>query len=59
MIDWTYWRYESDLDYGELFTTFGAIAAVDFIAIQYASEVWFREETTTFHTLNFNSDMNK
>ena len=59
MMDGTYWRDESEIDYGRLFATFGAIAAVDLIAYQYASEVWYREETTGFHTLNFNNDMKK
>ena len=59
MIDGTYWRDKTDLDYGRLFTTFGAIAAVDLIAYLYQRGVWYREETTGFHTLDFNNDMQK
>jgi hypothetical protein len=59
MLDGTYWREEPDLDYGRLFTTFGVIAAADLVAYSYASEVWYREETTGFHTLDFSNDMQK
>ena len=59
MIDGTYWREESDLDYGRLFTSFGAIAAADLVAYTYASSIWYREETTKFHTLDFSRDMQK
>jgi Predicted periplasmic lipoprotein (DUF2279) len=59
MIDGTYWRDKSELNYGKLFTSFGAIAAADLIAYQYASEVWYKDETTGFHTLDFNKDMKK
>ncbi|MCH7515810.1 MAG: phage portal protein, partial [Bacteroidetes bacterium] len=59
MIDGTYCSNEPELNYGRLFTTFGAIATVDLIAYLYQREVWYREETTGFHTLNFNNDMKK
>ena len=59
MIDGTYWRDKSELNYGKLFTSFGAIAAADLIAYQYASKVWYKDETTGFHTLDFNKDMKK
>jgi hypothetical protein len=59
MIDGTYWREESDLDYGRLFTVFGGILTIDMIAYMYQREVWYREETTVFHTLDFSNDMKK
>ena len=59
MIDGTYWREESAINKLRLFTTFGAIAAVDLIAFTYASNVWYKEETTGFHTIDFNTDMRK
>ncbi|UCH64649.1 MAG: hypothetical protein JSW63_08455, partial [Ignavibacterium sp.] len=59
LIDGTYWREEPDLDYGRLFTVFGGILTVDMIAYMYQREVWYREETTVFHTLDFSNDMKK
>jgi hypothetical protein len=59
MIDGTYWREKPDLDYGRLFTVFGGILTVDMIAYMYQREIWYREETTVFHSLDFSNDMKK
>lgn len=59
MIDGTYWLDEPDLNYGRLLTVFGGMLTVDMIAYMYQREVWYREETTSFHTLDFNDDMKK
>jgi len=57
MIDGTYWRTNTDLNYARMFTIIGGVLAVDLIAYLYQREVWYREPTTKFHTVNFDKDM--
>lgn len=57
MIDGTYWRTNSELNYGRLFTILGGILAVDMIAYLYQRDVWYKEPTREFHTVEFDKDM--
>jgi hypothetical protein len=57
MIDGTYWRTNSELNYGRMFTIFGGILAVDMIAYLYQRDVWYKEPTREFHTVEFDKDM--
>jgi len=57
MIDGTYWRTNSDLNYTRMFTIFGGILAVDLIAYFYQRDVWDTSPTSKFHTINFKKDM--
>ncbi len=59
MIDGTYWRTHSDLNYTRMFTIFGGILAVDLIAYFYQRNVWYIEPTSNFHTIEFDQDMQK
>ncbi len=57
--DGTYWRKKSDINFLKLSSILGAMATVDLIAYMYQREVWYKEETTVFHTLDFMNDWNK
>ena len=57
--DGTYWRKNSDINLLKLSSILGAMATVDLIAYMYQREVWYKEETTVFHTLDFMNDWNK
>lgn len=59
MIDGTNWKLYSDINYTRFFSVLGMMAAVDLAAYLYQREVWYREETTVFHALDFVEDMNK
>jgi hypothetical protein len=57
--DGTYWRKNSDINLLKLSSILGAMATVDLIAYMAQREIWYREETTVFHTLDFVNDWNK
>jgi hypothetical protein len=59
LADGTYWKTNSDINSLRLGSIIGAMAAVDFIAYMYQREVWYTEETTVFHTLDFSNDWQK
>ena len=57
--DGTSWRKYSDVDYLRLSSMIGVIAAVNAVAYMYQRNVWYTEETTVFHSLEFMNDWNK
>lgn len=59
MIDGTYWKTNSNINYTRMMTVFGGILAVDLIGYFYQRDVWYKEPTTSFHTLEFFHDMEK
>jgi hypothetical protein len=59
MIDGTSWMKYSDVDYLRLSSMLGAIAVVNTIAYTYQRNVWYTQETTVFHSLDFSEDWGK
>lgn len=59
MIDGTIWRTNSEVDYLRLSSMLGAIAITNTVAYMYQRKVWYTEETTVFHSLDFMNDWNK
>ena len=59
LIDGTIWRTNSDVNYLRLSSMLGAIAIVNTVAYTYQRQVWYTEETTVFHSLEFLNDWNK
>ena len=59
LIDGTIWRTNSDVNYLRLTSMLGAIAVVNTVAYTYQRKVWYTEETTVFHSLEFLNDWNK
>ncbi len=59
LIDGTTWRANSEVDYLRLSSMLGAIAIVNTVAYTYQQQVWYTEETTVFHSLDFINDWNK
>ena len=57
--DGTTWRKYSDVDYLRLSSMLGVIAAVNLVAYTYQRDVWYTEETTGFHSLDFSEDWGK
>jgi len=57
--DGTIWRENSDVDYLRLSSMLGAIAITNTVAYMYQRQVWYTEETTVFHSLEFMNDWNK
>ncbi|MBT8383644.1 MAG: DUF2279 domain-containing protein [Ignavibacteriaceae bacterium] len=57
--DGTYWRKNSDINFLKLSSILGAMATVDLVAYMAQREIWYKEETTVFHTLDFVNDWNK
>jgi len=57
--DGTSWKTNSDIDYLRLSSMLGVMATTNAVAYMYAREVWYREETTVFHSLNFANDWGK
>jgi len=57
MIDGTYWRTNTDLNYARMLTIVGGVLAVDLIGYFYQRNVWDTQPTTKFHTVNFSKDM--
>jgi hypothetical protein len=59
MIDGTNWMKYSDVDYLRLSSMLGMIGVVNAVAYTYQSNVWYTEETTVFHSLDFSEDWGK
>jgi len=59
MIDGTSWKSYSDIDYLRLSTMAGLMLTVNAVAYNYQRHVWYKRETTAFHTLDFIFDWNK
>jgi hypothetical protein len=59
LIDGTTWRTYSDVDYFRLSAMAGLMLSVNAIAYNYQRHVWYKRETTAFHTLDFKFDWNK
>ncbi|MCW8960618.1 MAG: YfiM family protein, partial [Ignavibacteriaceae bacterium] len=59
LIDGTIWRTYSDIDYLRLSSMIGVMATANTVAYMYQRKVWYTENTTVFHTLEFMQDWNK
>lgn len=59
MIDGTSWRKYSDVDYLRLSSMIGVMASANVVAYMYQRKVWYAEETSSFHTMEFMYDWNK
>lgn len=57
--DGTYWRTNSDINFLKLSAIVGAMVSADLVGYFYQRQVWYREETTVFHTLDFTNDWKK
>ena len=59
MLDGTIWRKYSDVDYLRLSSMLGVMAVANTVAYMYQRKVWYTENTSAFHTLDFVSDWAK
>jgi len=59
LIDGTIWRTNSDVNYVRLSSMLGLIAVANTVAYTYQRKIWYTEETTVFHSLDFMNDWNK
>jgi hypothetical protein len=59
LIDGTSWKKYSDIDYLRLSSMLGVMATANIVAYTYQRKVWYTEETTAFHSLEFMNDWNK
>ena len=59
LIDGTSWRKNSDIDYIRLSSMIGVMASANAVAYLYQRKVWYTQETTVFHSLEFIHDWNK
>lgn len=59
MSDGTYWKTNSALNAPRFLGIMGGIVVIDFAAYMYQREIWYTEETTGFHTLDFSNDWQK
>ena len=59
MIDGTIWRTNSDIDYIRLSSMLGVMATANVVAYMYQRNVWYTQETTVFHSLDFANDWAK
>lgn len=59
LIDGTTWKTYSDINYARLSSMAGLMLTVNAIAYTYQRHVWYKRETTDFHTLDFIFDWNK
>ncbi|HEX9252001.1 MAG TPA: DUF2279 domain-containing protein [Ignavibacteriaceae bacterium] len=59
MNDGTSWTEYSDINYFRLSYMIGLMAATNTVAYIYQRKVWYTEETTVFHSLEFINDWNK
>lgn len=57
--DGTSWTAYSDINYLRLSSMIGLMAATNTVAYIYQRKVWYTEETTVFHSLEFINDWNK
>ena len=59
LVDGTLWRENSDIDYWRLSSMAGLMLAVNMVALNYQMDIWYTEETTVFHSLDFVEDWGK
>ena len=59
MVDGTIWKEYSDINYFRLSSMIGLIAATNAVAYTYQRNVWYTENTSAFHSLEFINDWNK
>lgn len=59
LIDGTLWREKSDVDYLRLSSMAGLMLTANIIALDYQMDIWYTEETNTFHSLDFSKDWGK
>lgn len=59
LIDGTTWRTNSDINFLRLSSMIGVMATANTVAYMYQRKVWYTEETTVFHSLEFMNDWNK
>jgi hypothetical protein len=59
MVDGTTWKTNSDINYLRLSSMIGLLGVTNAIAYIYQSNVWYWEQTTVFHSLEFINDWNK
>ncbi len=59
LIDGTSWKTYSDINYLRLSSMIGLMVATNAIAYSYQRNVWYTEETTVFHSLDFADDWQK
>ena len=53
MIDGTYWREQSEINYSRLFPLLGTMLTINFAIYQYQRGVWDQNEITGFHSINW------
>jgi hypothetical protein len=53
MIDGTYWREQSAIDYSRLFPLLGTMLTINFAIYQYQRGVWDQHEITGLHSINW------
>lgn len=54
--DGTIWRDNSDINSTKLYTIFGVIATADVLGYLKLKKMWYSNETTKFHTMDFYED---
>ena len=59
LIDGTSWKEYPDINYFRLSSMIGIIGVTNAVAYMYQRNVWYTEETTVFHSLEFINDWNK
>ena len=59
LVDGTLWRENSDIDYWRLSSMAGLMLTVNMVALNYQMDIWYTEETTVFHSLDFVEDWGK
>ena len=59
MVDGTTWKTNSDINYLRLSSMIGLMGVTNAVAYIYQRNVWYTEETTVFHSLEFINDWNK
>ena len=57
--DGTSWRKYSDIDYLRLSSMIGVMATANLVAYMYQRQVWYTEETSSFHAMDFTYDWKK
>jgi hypothetical protein len=53
MVDGTTWKTNSDINYLRLSSMIGLMGVTNAVAYIYQRNVWYTEQTTVFHTLEF------
>ena len=59
MVDGTTWKTNSDINYLRLSSMIGLMGVTNAVAYIYQRNVWYTEQTTVFHSLDFFNDWNK